>query len=256
MWEVQELRFTTIWARPEEPIASPLENWQSLTGTEARNIQIQGSGLARKVFQEGKFKQWQLKAEIQAGRFDWHVVPDSPQEPAAHPPRVAGPFPLLSDQFRSLIIRWLESQSGAMTGVNRLAFAPHFVHAFPDRANTLEFLNSLIPEVCVDKDDTVDFEFTTSTRMKSGPTSGQIPINTVKRWACVKEVTGAIKVSANTPHVHEILQNSRFLASLMLDVNNVPARTPFAPENLQELAMELFKVVNIFVVALKEAPSG
>ena len=232
-WHVLHLRFSVFLPQPAQP--EPVDRWADVTGQDADDIHIKGTGGRRVVTQQGPFRGARMRAEVRIDRIDWFLLPPRPQTPDDRP--VAGPYDGLIDPFRACMIAWLDA-AGLVT--HRMAFGAQLsLGGGGDRTEALEVLADMLATVEMDTRNTWDFEYTVNKRRTSNVVA-DLMINRMAKWSLGREVLGAIELAFNggSPKMQTKVT---CLPILSLDVNTIPEY----PEPLKPLGQLLEELVSL-----------
>ena len=225
-WQVEILRLTAF----PSPTAQIEPNWWSdLIGKSPDLTTTTKSGESQ---EEGEYEKGKLILKTQPARIDWYYAPSASitQEVLQQGFVTIGAFPEIRDQFKELMLRWLEKAPM----LQRLAFGAILFQSAPDRDASYRLLERYVP-FQMDPQGSFDFLYQINRPRKLQRGLAGVTVNRLNRWQAMMFQSGPfVPQRAFSPTIEQ------HVIRLEFDINTHPELTQeISPRKAQELFGEL-----------------
>jgi len=225
-WQVEVLRLTAF----PSPTAQIEPNWWSdLAG---KPPDLKTTTKRGESQEEGEYENGKLILKTQPTRIDWYYAPSEQitQEGYQQGFVTMGSFPDIRDQFRELILRWLEKGPT----LQRLAFGAILFRFVPDRDTSYRLLERYVP-FTMDPQGSFDFIYQINRPRKLQRGLPSVAVNRLNRWQAMMFQGGPLDLQRGfSPTIEQ------HVIRLELDINTHPELTrEISPGTAKEIFSEL-----------------
>ena len=231
-WQVESLRCSVF---PTDTTSESGETiWQSLVGSSPDIEQRYSQRQITTV--EGAWKLARLRLDIQRAQMDWRAIVDVRK--ATDELLSIGTYGDVKSDFQPLMQRWLRSDCPC---ANRIAFGAILLLPQESMVAAFKMLDTLLPAVKVDSNNTLDFIYRINRRRNSSSSVQDLQINRISNWSVVEIVNAHVEMpgQGNSPSPMQI-QSSMHLCRLELDINSVPEHSfEFDNKQMESIFEEL-----------------
>ena len=231
-WELNAIRATTF-VGPDFDVQPGISWWNQVVGNdseESRNRHSTGELQESGVF-EGK----RLALDIKPGRVDWNLsaMAGPPNELPEILPTI-GPLDDVLPPFLRLTEKWLD----LCPTVTRMAFGAVLIKPVPDRETGYSEIDTLLPDVKIDSENSFDFLYQINRPRTSSGISG-LKLNRLTKWGVLATSLLQVAAGAGGARVQDT-QHPRFFCRLELDMNTaLEFSGDFSKHNTRSVFREL-----------------
>lgn len=242
-WQAEQLRATIF--TPSEVESSPEGWWESATG----ELPERSTNLRRtKEFQEeGSFHNGILTLTVQPFRIDWIFRPND-NTAIDSLPSIGSAFDALT-QFKEVIERWLEN---TQLQAQRLAFGAVFLHQEEDRIRAYEHLDTLLPSIKIDAQNSSEFGYNIN-RPRQSNLIPDLRINRLSRWEVQTLIRGYLEGSLQGLNARRI-DSQIYAVRVELDINTSVEYTGQFEGNLSHQVLDSLMDLGIEILTQGDIP--
>lgn len=236
VWQVENLRLTAF----PIPLEQDTESWwvdvvgelpESSTSQPKRGVKQQKSLIETDI---------ELTLNVQPSRIDWllSLAEDQDTPPTSFP--LIGPFPDLLDRFSIFMYRWFELET--CPSLHRLAFGAVLLHPVGSRTEGYRLLNSYLPTVSLDPENTFDFSYQINRPRESTSGIVNFSVNRLSKWGVSTWRSFALSIEPIT-RIRSFPDQELYACRLQLDINTSQYfQGEITREHLPEVFSELVEL--------------